>query len=112
MGWTCLSTYCQTKFQLEDPGSLDHPTLGLTLQAITGHNYLNYYHNITGNISAGRNMSLFTLLVSALHLPRYAWTLSGGTSLIDNLLTYMDLSGSQKWTSLARPWIGGQNKLS
>ncbi len=56
--WTCLSTCCQTKFWLEDPGSLgnalahlDHPTLGLALQAITEHNYLYYHHNVTGNIS-------------------------------------------------------------
>ena len=47
-----------TKFWLEDPCSLgdaqarlDRPTLGLALQAITGHNYLNYHHNIVGNIS-------------------------------------------------------------
>ncbi len=35
-----------------------------------------------------------------------------GTSLIDSLLTLTDLSGSQKWTTLARPWKGGQNKLT
>ncbi len=58
MRWTHLSTCHQTKFWLEDPGSLgnalthlDHLTLGLALQAITGHNYLYYHHNITGNIS-------------------------------------------------------------
>ncbi len=56
--WTRLSTCHQTKFCLEDPGSLgdalahlDHPTLCLALQVITGHNYLNYHHNVTGNIS-------------------------------------------------------------
>ncbi len=58
MRWTHLSTWCQTKFWLEEPGSLgdalaclDLPTLGLALQAITGHIYLNYHHNIAGNIS-------------------------------------------------------------
>ncbi len=78
MRWTHLSTCCQTKFWLEDPGSLgdalaclDRPTLGLALQATTGHNYLNYHHNMTGNKvvspsksvdSARRNVrSLFTL---------------------------------------------------
>ncbi len=51
--WTRLLTWCQTKFWLEDPGSLgdalahlDHPTLSLALQAIAGQNYLNYHHNI------------------------------------------------------------------
>ncbi len=55
--WSDLSTCCQTKFWIEDPGCLgdalarlDRPTLGLAIQAITGHNYLNYHHNI-GSIS-------------------------------------------------------------
>ncbi len=58
MKWTCFSACRQTKFWLEDHSSLgdalaclDHRTLGLALQAITGHNYLNYHHNIVGNIS-------------------------------------------------------------
>ncbi len=58
MTWNHLSTCHHTKFQLEDPGnlhdslaSLDHLTLGLAIQAIMGHNYLNYHHDIVGNIS-------------------------------------------------------------
>ncbi len=115
---THLLTCCQTKFWLEDPGSLgdalahlDRITLGLALQAMTGHNYLNYHHNIVGNISEQicqfcweeHEEFICSLHVSALHSLGCAWTLSGGTSLIDSLLTYTDLSGSQKWTALARP---------
>ncbi len=55
--WSDLSTCRQTKFWLEDPGCLgdalarlDRLTLSLALQAITGHNYLNYHHNM-GNSS-------------------------------------------------------------
>ena len=51
--WSDLPTCHQTKFWLEDPGCLgdalarlDSLTLGLALQAITGHNYLTYHHNI------------------------------------------------------------------
>ncbi len=60
MKWTRLSTCHLTKFWLEDPSSLgdalarlDCLTLGLALQATTGHIYLNYHHtsNITGNVS-------------------------------------------------------------
>ncbi len=58
MRWTCLPTCCQTKFWLGNPGGLgdalahlDRLTLDLALQATTGHNYLNYHHNIVGKIS-------------------------------------------------------------
>ncbi len=56
--WKYLTTCHQTKYWIDDPGStgnatacLDHLTLSIVLQALTGHNYLNYHHHIAGNIS-------------------------------------------------------------
>ncbi len=46
------------KCWIDDPGSLgdataclDHLTLSTVLQALSGHNYLNYHHHIAGNFS-------------------------------------------------------------
>ncbi len=56
--WKYLTTCRQTKYWIDDPGSidnatarLDHLTLSTVLQALTGHNCLNYHHYIAGNIS-------------------------------------------------------------
>ena len=56
--WKHLTTCCQTKYWIDDPGSLgdatarlDRLTLSTVLQALTGHNYLNYHHHIAGNSS-------------------------------------------------------------
>ncbi len=120
--WSDLSTCCQTKFWLEDPdclgdalARLDRPTLSLALQAITTWIitiiwviFLNRYVVSVGN----HGRSSYTSRVSAQHLQGCAWILSGGISLIENLLTYAGLSGSWKWTVLARPWNRGQSKLS
>ncbi len=108
MRWTHLLTSCQTKFWLEDPSSLgdvlarlDCLTLDLALQATTGHNYLNYHHNIVGNISVQichfcqeECKEFICLACGCSALTRVSLTLSRGTSLIDNLLTKTDLSGS------------------
>ncbi len=52
-----IPTCRQTKYWIETPGSLphwvirvSHSTLSLILQALTGHNYLNYHEKIVGNI--------------------------------------------------------------
>ncbi len=70
-------------------------------------------HSSKSVVFVGKNVrSLFTLCASPPHWPGCAWTWSGGTSLIDNLLTYMGLSGSRKRTGLTGPWKGGHVKLS
>ena len=55
--WKDIPTCQQTKYWAETPGSLPHwvicnscDTLSLILQALTGHNYLNYHGMIVGNI--------------------------------------------------------------
>ena len=56
--WKHLTTCHQTKYWIDNPGSLgdatarlDRLTLSTVLQALTGHNYLNYHHHIAGNFS-------------------------------------------------------------
>ncbi len=56
--WKHHTTCRQTKYWIDDPGSigdatacLDRLTLSTVLRALTGHNYLNYHHHITGSIS-------------------------------------------------------------
>ncbi len=56
--WRHLATCQQTKYWIDVPGSisdagscLDCTTLSIVLQAITGHNNLNYHHYIAGNLS-------------------------------------------------------------
>ena len=56
--WKHLTTCHQTKYWIDDPSSignatadLDHLTLSIVLQALIGHNYLNYHHHIAGNFS-------------------------------------------------------------
>ncbi len=70
--WKHLTTCCQTKYWIDDPGSigdamacLDHLTLSTISQALTGHNYLNYYHHIPGVTKVGLHvlMTLFVALV-------------------------------------------------
>ncbi len=60
-GWNSRMTIQisrQTKLWLAAPGGLGdtlaclaYLTLGLALQAIAGHDYLNYHHNVVGKIS-------------------------------------------------------------
>ncbi len=56
--WKHLTTCRQAKYWIDDPGGigdamarLDRLTLSTVLQALTGHNYLNYHHHIAGNFS-------------------------------------------------------------
>ncbi len=56
--WKHLTTCLQTTYWIDNPGSignamacLDCLSLSIVLQALTGHNYLNYHHYIAGNFS-------------------------------------------------------------
>ncbi len=53
-----LTTCCQAQYWIDNPGSIDNATarldclaFSIVLQALTGHNYLNYHHYIVGNFS-------------------------------------------------------------
>ena len=108
--WKHLTICCPTKHWIDDPGSigdatahLDHLTLSTVLQALTGHNQLNYHHYIAGNFykqifgSSRKNVrSSYTLRASAHHLPWNALALYKASDLVGILQTSMVLSGSLK----------------
>ncbi len=97
--WKHLTTCHQTKYWIDNPGSLgdatarlDRLTLSTVLQALTGHNYLNYHHHIAGNFSVERDVrSSYTLHASAQHLPQNASTPYMASGLVEILQTSMVL---------------------
>ena len=124
--WEHLNTCCQKKYWIDDPGSLgdatarlDCLTLSTVLQALTGHNYLNYHHHIAGNFSEQNcRLNIFIKCLDVCHYIRAGKDPTQGYSSLPGLNPDCDplnkqtnkfsifviyiLNQVKKWNS---PWV-------
>ncbi len=119
--WKQLNSCRQAKFWISELGILGKQifrwvTQSTVIQALTGHNYLNYHcskvnRSHAETISVGRNTrSLSTSCASVPHSPGRN-LLVFMTSNLTLLPTLLALSDSREWVALPRLWKEGQIKL-